>query len=214
MAKRDRRDSLRRRRPFRAPHPRFLIVCEGTQTEPEYFREMRHLERSLIDLTISPGGVPKTLFERAVEMKKTASADARRQEDENRKYDHVWCVFDVDEHPLVPETQQQARDNGIEVALSNPSFELWALLHFRDQRAHIERGPLHHECKHYMPGYEKRLPTARLYPLIDDALRRASDLDHWQTSRDCDGANPSTGVYRLTEQIRNLSDRSRLVPHP
>jgi hypothetical protein len=207
MAKRDRRDSLRRRRAFRAPRPRFLIVCEGTQTEPEYFKEIRHLERSLIDLTISPGGVPKTLVERAVEMKKAAVANAKRQKDDNQKYDYVWCVFDVDEHPLVPEAQQKARDNSIEVALSNPSFELWALLHFRNQSAHIERGPLHHECKLYMPGYEKRLPTTRLYPLVDDATQRARDLDHWQVSRDCGGANPSTGVYRLVEQIR-LSDKS------
>ncbi len=55
MARRDRRDILRRRRPFRSPGLRFLIVCEGTKTEPGYFREMRNLERSLIELTLSPG---------------------------------------------------------------------------------------------------------------------------------------------------------------
>jgi hypothetical protein len=81
---------------------------------------------------------------------------------------------------------------------------LWALLHFRDQRAHIERGPLHHECKQYMPGYEKQLPSAQLYPLCADALERARDLDQWQRSRDCEGANPSTGVYRLMERIRSM----------
>jgi hypothetical protein len=55
-----------------------------------------------------------------------------------------------------------------------------------------------------MTGYEKELPSARLYPLCDDALRRARDLDQWQSSRDCEGANPSTGVYRLMERIRRL----------
>ena len=202
MARRDRRDTLRRRRAFRSPLPRFLIVCEGTQTEPEYFREMRHLERSLIELELSPGGVPKTLVERAAEMKKAAVVSAKRQKDYHLKYDHVWCVFDIDEHPFVPEAKQQARDNGIDVAVSNPCFELWALLHFRDQRAHIERGPLHHECKQCMPGYEKRLPTSQLHPLCEDALQRARDLHQWQRTRGCDGENPSTGVYRLVEQIR------------
>ena len=108
MAKRDRRDGLRRRGAFRSPRPRFLIVCEGTQTEPEYFREMRILERSLIDLELSPGVVPKTLVERAVGMKKAAATKARSQKDENLTYDYVWCVFDVDEHPFVPEAKQQA----------------------------------------------------------------------------------------------------------
>jgi hypothetical protein len=50
---------------------------------------MRHLERSLIELILSPGGVPKTLVERAVEMKKTAAASAKRQKDDNLKYDHA-----------------------------------------------------------------------------------------------------------------------------
>ena len=207
MSKRDRRDSLRRRRAFRPPSPRFLIVCEGTQTEPGYFRETRHLEHSLIELEISPGGVPKALVDRAVEKKKDAERLARSQKDSNLEYDEVWCVFDIDEHRLIPEAKQQAGANGIELAISNPCFELWALLHFRDQRAHIERGPLHHECKQYMPDYEKQLPSARLHPLCGDALRRASELDQWQRSRGCEGENPSTGVYRLMERIRSLRRR-------
>lgn len=110
-------------------------------------------------------------------------------------------MFDVDEHPLIPEAKQQARHNGIELAISHPCFELWALLHFKDQRAHIERGALHRECKRYMPGYDKKLPTATLFPLLQDALRRASELDAWQESRGCSGGNPSTTVYRLMERI-------------
>ena len=203
MSKRDRRDALRRRRAFRLPRPRFLIVCEGTLTEPGYFQETRHLERSVIDLEISPGGAPKALVERAVEKKKAAERLAKSQQDSNLRYDQVWCVFDIDEHRLIPEAKQQARDNGIELAISNPCFELWVLLHFRDQRAHIERGPLHHECKQYIPGYEKQLPTAQLHPRCDVALRRAKDLDQWQKSRGCEGENPSTGVYRLMERIRS-----------
>jgi hypothetical protein len=165
---------------------------------------MRHLERSLIDLEFSPGGVPKTLVERAVAMKKDAAARAKREKDENCNYDQVWCVFDIDEHPFVPEVKLQARDNGIEVAVSNPCFELWALLHFCDQRAHIGRGALHHKCKEYMPGYESELPSSQLHPLYAEALQRAMALDEWQRSRGCAEANPSTGVYRLMEQIKTL----------
>ena len=61
-----RRDDLRRRRPFRNPLPRILIVCEGPRTEPGYFNELHHMDRIPIELEISPGGVPKTLVERAV----------------------------------------------------------------------------------------------------------------------------------------------------
>jgi hypothetical protein len=107
-----RRDGLRRRRPFRNPLPRILIVCEGTRTEPGYFNELRHTERIPIDLKIRPGGVPKTLVQRAVDLKDAAKMDAKTRQDENLLYDDVWCVFDIDEHPAIPDAKQQARDNG------------------------------------------------------------------------------------------------------
>jgi hypothetical protein len=51
-----RRDSLRRRRAFRDPLPRILIVCEGTRTEPGYFNELRHTERIPIYLETECSG--------------------------------------------------------------------------------------------------------------------------------------------------------------
>ena len=77
-------------------------------------------------MEISPGGEPKALVQRAVEKKKDAERLARSQKDSNLRYDQVWCVFDIDEHRLIPEAKQQAVANGIELAISNPCFELWA----------------------------------------------------------------------------------------
>lgn len=201
MAKHDR---LRRRRPSRQPLPRILIVCEGTRTEPGYFQGMRHLLRSLVELEVSPGGTPKTLVERAVEMKKAAERESKRSADRNLLYDEVWCVFDIDEHPFVPEAREQAGANKISVAISNPCFELWVLLHFQDQRAHVDRAQVQHLCRQHLPGYEKIVPCDRLLVLNGDAVRRATELDAWQESRGCTGSNPSTGVYRLAERIRTL----------
>jgi RloB-like protein len=125
-------DRLRRRRAYREPKPRFLVVCEGTVTEPCYFTAIRHVERCLIELQIEGGGAPKALVERAVALKRQAARDARREADDNLKYDEVWCVFDVDEHQLIHEAKEQAKANGVELAESNPCFELWVLLHFQD----------------------------------------------------------------------------------
>jgi hypothetical protein len=196
------RDDLQRRRPYRQPKPRFLIVCEGTVTEPRYFQDVWHTERGLIDLEIEPGGTPKTLVKRAAERKREADGKARKLKDDNQRYEEVWCVFDIDEHPLIPAAKDQARANGIEMAISNPCFELWALLHFQDQSAHIERRRVQHLCRQLMPGYEKRLDYEALSPKYPDALRRAEDLERWHESRDTVGANPSTTVYRLVERIK------------
>jgi hypothetical protein len=162
------------------------------------------LDRSLIDLELSPGGTPRTLVQRAVGLKRAAERLARNRRDTNLRYDEVWCVFDVDEHPFLAEAQQQANDNHVEVALSNPCFELWILLHFRDQWAFIDRAAVQRECREFLPDYEKNVPCDALYPLYPEAVRRAVELQRWQETRGPAAANPSTRVYVLTERIKDL----------
>lgn len=198
-------DSLRRRRGFREPRARFLIVCEGKVTEPLYFKEIGRIERGIVELEIVPGGVPKAVVERAVQMKKESEREAKRRRDQNLRYDCVWCVFDVDNHPLVPEAKEQAQANAIDVAISNPCFELWFLLHFQEQTAHIERGRVQHLCRGHMPGYEKVPPCDALMPHLSEAIERAIRLENWQESRFNAGENPSTGVYRLIQRIQAKS---------
>jgi hypothetical protein len=142
------------------------------------------------------------LVEHAVERKKEAERQARRARDPFLKYDEVWCVFDVDSHPNLPEAKQQARDNGLNVAISNPNFELWILLHFQDQFAEHDRREITRLCKLHLPRYEKEVPYMTLRPLYADAVRRAEHLQTLQAQRGTPGGNPSTGVYRLTESIQ------------
>lgn len=189
-----RNDNLRRRKPFREQLPRILIVCEGIVTEKRYFEHLGRAERISVQLTVKGGGTPKALVEKALELKRA----------DDDLFDEVWCVFDIDEHPLVPEAKQQARDNGIQLAISNPCFELWALLHFQDQRAEIDRRQTQRLCRQHIAGYQKELPCDELERRHAVALDRATKLDQWQVDRDKAGGNPSTGVYVLVEKIKSL----------
>jgi hypothetical protein len=111
-------------------------------------------------------------------------------------------VFDIDDHPNVTTAKQLAIDNDVALAVSNPCFELWALLHFSDQRAHIERDKLQSQLQRHLPGYDKELELAKLHPGYDEAVRRARQLDDDAVRADRIGRNPTTGVYVLTEVIR------------
>ena len=198
--------SLARRRARLEPRLRLLIVCEGRVTEPRYFRALRHEYRnSLVQIDILPeGGVPKSLVEYALERVAVARREARRNRDPYLNYDEVWCVFDVDNHPNLAEARQQASDNGLKVAISNPCFELWLLLHFRDQRAQQGRHYIQACCREHMPEYEKEIPYGTIQPSYKLAVDRAIALDKWQQEQSRPGGNPSTGVYKLTERIAEL----------
>ena len=201
-----------RRRPFLSPRARILVVCEGKKTEPNYLRSFKHnAQCRLVDVeVIGEGAVPKTVVERAVELKKKAEQEARRSRDAFRKYDEAWCVFDVDAHPNLNEAKQQAQANGLLLAVSNPCFELWLILHFQDQHGHIERVHARAECRWHMPGYDKDAPIQILMPRYTEAVQRANDLDRWQIDQGRPGANPSTGVHKLTERIKELGKDSLL----
>jgi hypothetical protein len=210
-----RRDDLRRRKPFREPRPRVLVCCEGKVTEPGYFNGLkREGQNHLLDIEVRPGGSnPKTLVDFAVERKKNADILARRQQDDNLRYDEVWCVFDVDAHDHVADAKQKAAANRIQLAISNPCFELWLLLHFQDQNAHIERDEVQSICRRHLPRYDKEVPWANVFPLYQGAVKRAQALECWQETRGCAGENPSTGVHQLTERIMELGREQQIKKH-
>lgn len=149
-----------------------MVVCEGEKTEPFYFRALiREEALRLVEVVIDDrSGVPKTLVERSIQLTRDAARDAKREGDDFLRYDDVWCVFDVDSHPNLPGAKQQARDNGVHLAISNPCFELWLLLHFQDHTAFIDRKKLRRACCEKMPGYKKEAPYEVLRGTYEKAV--------------------------------------------
>lgn len=198
------RKSLRRQPARLKAKSRILIVCEGRVTEPGYFRGLiKDEEIRLVDVVVDDrGGVPKTLVERAVEMKKEARRQAKLARDEDLAYDEIWCVFDVDEHPNINAALQQATAHQISVAMSNPCFELWLLLHFEECNGWIHRDAAHSTCGKYIVGYKKRVDYSDLRDLVSAASRRASRLQEWQDKRGNARGNPYTTVHVLVDRLR------------
>ncbi len=201
-----------RRRPRLEPRKRLLILCEGKVTEPSYLKSFRQQHRNpLVHIEVVPDcGVPKTLVEIAVSRVKESQRQARRFGDPYLKYDEVWCVFDVDSHPNLPEAKKRAQDHELELAISNPCFELWLLLHFQDQRAEQDRWHIQAACRRHIPAYEKEIPYSTVEAHYTTALTRATALDRWQQGQGRPGGNPSTTVYRLLERIAELGKDSLL----
>ncbi|MFG3380630.1 MULTISPECIES: RloB family protein [unclassified Streptomyces] len=117
---------------------RVLIYCEGERTEDQYFRGLKTDLRGVpVQVELGPAhGVPTQLVRSAIKHKERAGTS---RADRSTPYDEVWCVMDVEApaaHPDLESALGTAHRNGIRVALSNPCFELWVLLHFRDVRGH------------------------------------------------------------------------------
>ena len=179
-------------------------MCEGEVTEPVYLRMFQHAVRNprVHVATHGPAGVPISVVETAIKLRDDAAARAKAERDENLRWDSVWAVVDVDSHPGLMEAKQNAAMHGILMAISNPSFELWALWHFVDWHAHIERDKARAELKRHLPRFEKELDFEKVHIGYEDAVTRAQAADARAEQVGEAGRNPTSHVYRLTELIR------------
>lgn len=179
--------------------PRFLIVCEGTQTEPNYFRQFR-VPKDVLEIE-GIGYNTIRLVEHAL----------KRSRDADPPYDQVWCVFDRDEFPPAHFNRalDLARQHGLYVAYSNEAFELWFLLHYDFHTSGITRAVYVDKLSKRL-GQPYRKNDRELYALLEDrqpqAIQRAAALLLRGTG-DPANDNPSTTVHLLVQELREAARR-------
>ena len=172
---------------------RFLIVCEGEKTEPNYFRSFR-VPKLVVDVK-GLGVSPRQLVEEALML---------REEDE---YDQVWCVFDRDDCNAAEFNGaiQRASSQKVRIAYSNQAFELWYLLHFDFHNTSIPRKDYGKKLSKLLGRpYRKNDPDIydQLYLRQDSAIRNAERLlKRGSTSTPAD-ADPSTKVHILVRELK------------
>ncbi|QDU97818.1 RloB family protein [Lignipirellula cremea] len=207
MGRRDKPRRPARPIPFKDPKPRILVLSEGEVTEVQYLNGFAEAcENPRVDVeTIPAAGVPRTIVKECKRRKREAEDEARRKEDDNLRYDEVWAVFDIDEHPHIPDAMQMAEANDIRLAISSPCIELWLYLHLRSQPGPQDRHQMLAKMKECIAGYDKTVNYADYAKGYEDAKRRAAQLEKTPPAKNDPVPNPSTGVWRLTESIQQGS---------
>lgn len=185
---------------------RFLIVCEGEKTEPNYFRyfkekiRLKHRDSIFIQVE-GEGKNTVSLVEEAIRLKNRAIPD----------YSQVWCVFDKDSFldSQFNEACQKANDHLIDLAYSIESFELWYILHFEYQQASLTRDQYIHKLKNYLGSYQKN--DENMHEKIlnaggnqNQAIHFAKNLFKQTESKTYSQRNPSTTVFKLVEELNRF----------
>jgi len=175
------------------------VFTEGEKTEIQYLGHWFQLHRARVLVVFDHfHGSPRRLVEEAVKQKRE---DRRR----DQLADEYWCVFDIDEHGRVPEAIDMAQANQIRLAISNPCIELWLLLHFGDQNAHIDRSDAQSASKSLLQCGKNLSSEAlvRLEEQFEAARRRAQPLDRkHELAGSPPRPNPSSHIWVLVERIR------------
>ena len=177
----------------RAPRYVLRVLTEGERTEPDYlFLWVRRNTRVQLDL-VDHGKTPDALVRQA---KEHLRGQPKRRA--ARDFDEIWCVFDTDEHENLANAMEEARQSSIKVAVSNPCFELWLILHVREQTAYISRQGVQRLSDELGLSDGKRIADAARNTLLEafpTAAERAQALDRRHAGNNSPArSNPSTDV--------------------
>ncbi len=221
-AKRQAAPRLKRTENRYSPRLLVLLACEGKNTERLYFEAFFAIlkDRKTISAAscvfaphqhTNPTGVLNDLLS----FKDSAGRTSK-------DYEHRWIVIDRDEerhggggHTLedfntaIEKASKCSRP--VKVAWSNPSFELWYLLHFHFHNTAIDRDQVIKRLEKAMGrSYDKSESGmfAFLASRINEAVRNARRLIN--QAKELTGhlspahANPATTVHELVELLQDL----------
>ncbi|MDI5968340.1 RloB family protein [Streptomyces sp. SL13] len=170
------------------------MVCGAEVTERDYLNGLRTVARNQ--------AVSVKIVERPKSPSQVVDYARTLQDRDPGAFDQTWCVLDVDDFDDIPQAVAAAgRGHRIRIALSNPCFELWLLLHHVDHRAFAP------DCDHLKPLLDKHLPGGYSKTGLNfrhfaggwqDAVGRAKALAPFGEEL---RHNPSTGVWRLAQEI-------------
>ena len=165
----------------------FLLACEGSKTEPKYFKAFfAHL---IENLNISKKSLVIAKHDHTDPM--GVLTDLLLYEEDYvgnyKNFDEVWIVIDRDEertggggHTITNfnDAISKAKKEGVRVAYSNPSFELWYLLHFDYCCTPIHRDEVVKKVKSKLGSYEKSDDGVfkKFLSQQDTAIRNAENL--------------------------------------
>ncbi len=203
--------SLKRQKSKRAPYDIILVVCEGSKTEPQYFREIIKAFRlntaNVIICDSKHGSDPLSVVNCAIDKLK-----------EDSSIDYAYCVFDRDKHGTFNDAMQKLESSKykkkLNRILSEPCFEFWILLHYQyTTRSFCAAGEESNcnevikELRKHISGYSKGHTGLfqQTRDHLETAISNAEKIihDHMQT----DTTNPSTEVHKLIRKLQELTNK-------
>lgn len=191
-----------------------LIGSEGkNETERRYFNGFKHKLNQYVIIHASGNNTdPLGVINNTVD-------EAHYHELDYEDGDLAFALLDCDvnkgitnEKKLITSLKKANQEN-IAPILSNPTFELWYLLHFGfTTKSFNSNQELINDVKKHIPNYTKSSDVFdALFPKTDDAIVNAKKLAKYQ-EKENPGLTPlhqtNTDVYKLVEILMNDINRA------
>ena len=187
--------------------PLIIICSEGGLKSSEYYYFRNFKSRDLrIQFSTGNSTDPKGMLK---DLLKYINNEDIKSEDNVR----IFLVLDTDlsERRIneIKSIEQECIKNNIEIIISSPTFEIWYLMHFKNNKLKFNSSKdVKNELTKILKFYKESM---NLYNNINDktdtAITLARQLEDKiiKNKEDIYKANPYTGIYKIVNTIKSLS---------
>lgn len=193
-----------------------VLAFEGNDTEEIYFEEFKDsksfnneliylhlLKRTKDDTNSAPNHVFKKLKKEA------------KEEYSFNENDELWMIIDTDRWKNIPEIIEECKKlKNMFVAVSNPCFEFWLLLHIKEiseyssdelklilenKKITNKKNYIDTKLAEILGSYNKSNPKPENFiPYLKRAVQQAKDLD---TEKEEYPKKLGSHIYKITEKL-------------
>lgn len=188
----------------------YLIICEGKQTEPNYFnglkQEINRKYGKKVEVLI-PNIDIKGTGRNTTDLVKYTQKYVNYS---NKVYGQVWVVFDKDDYSD-EQFNQAIKNCDYNVAWSNPNFELWLLSHLKQVSKAISKDEILHELDKefqksglgtYKKNDDKIFEKVTKDGKLDTAIKNCEYMEKLNKSGQASERNPMTRVYKIVNGLK------------
>lgn len=188
--------------------PLIVICSEGGKKSSEYYYFRNHTNRDLrIQFSTGNSTDPKGMLE---DLLKYIRNEDIASEDNCR----IFLVLDtdLDERRIseIKEIEQECIDNNIEIVTSAPTFEIWYLMHYRNNRLKFQTSKdVKRELQNLNGTYTESMDMYKIIKDSTDNARSTAQSFEQQIIRnkeDLLSSNPHTSIYKILDAIDEFNN--------
>ena len=188
--------------------PLIVICSEGGKKSSEYYYFRNHTNRDLrIQFSTGNSTDPKGMLD---DLLKYIRNEDIASEDNCR----IFLVLDtdLDERRIseIKEIEQECIDNNIEIVTSAPTFEIWYLMHYRNNRLKFQTSKeVKRELQNLNSTYTESMDMYKIIKDSTDNARSTAQSLEQQIIRNKDdllSSNPHTSIYKILDAIDEFNN--------
>ncbi|CDA80178.1 putative uncharacterized protein [Clostridium sp. CAG:594] len=188
--------------------PLIVICSEGGKKSSEYYYFRNHTNRDLrIQFSTGNSTDPKGMLD---DLLKYIRNEDIASEDNCR----IFLVLDtdLDERRIseIKEIEQECIDNNIEIVTSAPTFEIWYVMHYRNNKLKFQTSKeVKRELQNINGTYTESMDMYKIIKDLTDNARSTAQSFEQQiimNKEDLLSSNPHTSIYKILDVIDEFNN--------